>query len=302
LRALLVYNPNATTTNAAVTDVIARALSAACKLEVAPTKRRDHAGYIAAGAADEGVDVVFALGGDGTVNEVIQGLANTNTTLAIIPGGSTNVWARSLGLPNDAVEATSRILSALAEQRTRRVNLGMANGRFFCFAAGYGYDAAVVRAVERRHRLKRTVRQASFIWSGITEYTYGYPRRRTAITVTVPGSDPVEGCKAAVCGNSSPYTYLGPLAARLCPGADLDDDLAVTAITRLSLPSLLRVARAALSGRDVGAVGTTRLWRDAAEVEFASEAALPLQLDGDYVGETTHVALRSARGSLTVVA
>lgn len=301
LRALLVYNPNATTTNAAVTDVIARALSAECKLEIAPTKRRDHAGYIAAGAADEGVDVVFALGGDGTVNEVIQGLAGTDVALAIIPGGSTNVWARTLGLPNDAVEATSRLLDGLASGRRRRVNLGSANGRYFCFSAGFGYDAAVVRAVERRHRLKQTVRQASFLWSGVTELAGGYDRRGASITVTVPGHEPVEGCKTAVCCNSSPYTYLGRWSARLCPGADLDGDLALTALTRLSVPSVLRVARVALAGGDVAGVGTTAVWEKATEIELSSHEPLPLQLDGDYVGEHDRVSLRSVPAALTVV-
>lgn len=302
MRALLVYNPNATTTNAAVTDVIARALSAVSKLEVAPTKRRDHAGYIAAGAADEGFDIVVALGGDGTVNEVIQGLAGTGVALAIIPGGSTNVWARTLGLPNEPVEATSQILTALAERRMRRVNLGMANGRYFCFAAGYGYDAAVVRAVERRHRLKRTVRQASFVWSGLTEFAYGYPRRRAEITVEVPGREPIEGCKAAVCCNSSPYTFLGPWPARLCPTADLSGALALTALTRLTLPSLLRVVRTALRGGDVSGIGSVRVVEQADELVLSSEQPLPLQLDGDHVGDVERVTIRSVPRSLTVVA
>ncbi len=302
MRALLVYNPNATTTNPAVTDVIARALSAELKLEVAPTKRRDHASYLAAGAADEGMDVVVALGGDGTVNEVIQGLACTETALAIVPGGSTNVWARTLGLPNDAIEATSRLLNHLGEHRMRRVNLGTANGRYFCFSAGYGYDAAVVAAVERRHRLKKTVRQASFLWSGVTAYAGGYDRRRADITVSVPGEEALGGCKAAVCCNSSPYTFLGPWPAQLCPTAHLEDDLAVTALTKLSLPSLLRLAHAALRGGDVAGLSATRLWGSLASVEFTNPTPLPLQLDGDYVGEETVVELRSVPRGLTVVA
>src|ERR671917_369560 len=106
MRALLVYNPNATTTTAAMTDVIALALSADLKLDVGATKRRDHAGFLAAGAAHEGYEGVIALGGDGTVNEVVQGLVGTDVRLGIIPGGSANVWARTLGLPNDPIEAT----------------------------------------------------------------------------------------------------------------------------------------------------------------------------------------------------
>lgn len=302
MRALLVHNPNATTTTPAVTDVIARALSAECKLEVAPTKRRGHAGYIAAGAADEGFDVVVALGGDGTVNEVIQGLAHTPVALAVIPGGSTNVWARSLGLPNDPVEATSRVLALLATRTTRRVNLGTANGRFFCFSAGYGYDAAVVRAVERRRRLKRTVRQASYLFSGVTELARTYGRRRPGITVELPGAAPQEGCRSVVCCNTSPYTYLGPWPAHLCPPTDLDGDLALTGMSKLSLVTLARVARAALTGGDVGALRAARVWSGVETVELTSAEPLPLQLDGDYVGDHTRVGLRSAPRALSVVA
>jgi diacylglycerol kinase family enzyme len=99
VRALLVFNPNATTTDDRVRDVIASALSSATDLEVAPTKQRGHALHLVAGAVHAGVDAVFALGGDGTANEVIQALAGTDVLLGVIPGGGANVFARALGLP-----------------------------------------------------------------------------------------------------------------------------------------------------------------------------------------------------------
>lgn len=299
MRALLLYNPTATTTRPRVRDAIAESLAACTDLDVAPTKQRDHASYLAAGAAHEGVDVVVALGGDGTVNEAIQGLARTSTALAVIPGGSTNVFARAIGLPRDALEATERLTAWLAEGRRRRVGLGTANGRYFCFNAGYGFDAATVREVERRHRLKRTVRQASFLWSGLMAFARSYDRRGTAIAVR-SGAGVVEGCKTVVCCNLRPYSYLGRWPADLCPGADLDAGLDAIGLDVLTLGRLLRVVRAALAG-DVAAVPGTHLWHDEERLVLSSAAPLPLQLDGDDVGDATRVELRSVPDALDLV-
>ncbi|MBA3620911.1 MAG: diacylglycerol kinase family lipid kinase [Euzebyales bacterium] len=306
MRGLLLHNPNATSTSPAVTDVIARALSAELKLEVEATKRRDHASFLAAGAVQAGYEVVVALGGDGTVNEVLQGLAGTDVRLGILPGGSTNVWARSLGLPNDAVEATSLLLSRLRSREDRQVNLGSANGRYFGFTAGYGYDAEAVRYVERRYRLKRAVRQASFLWSGALAYRGGAGGRhswpKTDITLSVEGEEPVRGLKSVVCCNTNPFTYLGSWPAQMCPDADLDKALDVTALTRISFLGLARIARTALTSAGVGRLRSLRLWHDRPAYDLDSATPLALQVDGDYIGEATRVALRSVPAALHVVA
>lgn len=302
MRALLLYNPNATTTNPAVRDVIAKALSAELKLEVAPTKRRDHASYLAAGAVHEGHEVVLALGGDGTVNEVLQGVAGTDVRLGIIPGGSTNVWARALGLPNDPVEATAALLRRLRQRQDRVVNLGTANGRYFGFTAGFGYDAEVVRAVERRYRLKRTVRQVSFLYCGLLTHLFGYDRRAADITVTTGDGQRLGGLRSVVCCNSTPYTFLGPYAALLCPDADLDLGLDLTALQRLSTIGLLRLTRTAFTSGNVDALPWVHTWHDQTRYELCNPAPLPLQLDGDFVGLTDRVRLDSVPRALTVVA
>ncbi|MDQ3537815.1 MAG: diacylglycerol kinase family lipid kinase [Actinomycetota bacterium] len=306
MRALLLHNPNATTTTPAVTDVIARALSAALKLDVEATKRRDHASFLAAGAVHEGYEVVVVLGGDGTVNEALQGLAGTDVRLAILPGGSTNVWARTLGLPNDAVEATSLLLSRLRKREDRRVNLGSANGRYFGFTAGFGYDAEAVRYVERRYRLKRAVRQASFLWSGALAYRGGaggrHPWRKADITLSVDGAEPVRGLKSVVCCNCNPFTFLGDWPAQMCPDADLDKALDVTALTRISFLGLARIARTALTSAGVGRLRSVRLWHDQPAYELDSATPLALQVDGDYIGETSRVRLRSVPAALHVIA
>jgi diacylglycerol kinase family enzyme len=306
MRALLLYNPNATTTNSRTTDAIARRLSGELKLHVEATKRRDHASFLAAGAVHEGYEVVFALGGDGTANEVMQGIAGTDVRLGIIPGGSTNVWARCLGLPNDALGATEVMLDRLRNRQERRINLGTANGRYFGVNAGFGYDAEVVRYVERRHRLKRAVRQASFLYSGVLAYQGGaggqHRWSKADITVTVDGTETVENVRSVVCCNANPYTFLREWPAQLCPEASLDTRLDVTALTRLSLPSLLRLVRTALFSADAPDLRTTRLWHDRSRFVLTSTTPLALQVDGDFVGETTQVELRSVPHALSVVA
>lgn len=305
MRALLLYNPNATTTTSRVTDVIAGALSAELKLDVEATKRRDHASFLAAGAVHEGYEVVFALGGDGTVNEVMQGIAGTDVRLAIIPGGSTNVWARSLGLPNDAVEATAVVLEKLRHREERRVNLGTANGRYFGVNAGFGYDAEVVRYVERRYRLKRAVRQASFVYSGALAFQGGaggnHRWNKTRIRLVV-GGETVENIRSVVCCNTNPYTYLREWPAQMCPQASLDTGLDVTALLRLRLATVLRLARVTLSSTGVGDMHATRLWHDREEYVLTSPTPLALQVDGDFIGEATRVELRSVPNALTLVA
>lgn len=302
MRALLVYNPSATRTTTGMRDVIAKALASQTKLDVEATKRRDHAGFLAAGAVHEGYEAVFVLGGDGTLNEAIQGVAGTPTKLGIIPGGSTNVWARTFGLPNDPVEATAVLLERLRDGHERTVNLGSANGRYFGFAAGYGYDAAVVRAVERRFRMKQTVRQATFLWCGVLALFGGFDRRAAAITVTADGAEQPDPLASVVVCNSDPYTFLGPLPARLCPDADLEAGLDALGLRKVSLPLLLRIMRASLSRASTPSLRGVAPFSDLDSLELRNPVPLPLQLDGDHVGETDHVVLRSVPGALTVIA
>lgn len=302
MRALLLYNPTATTTDAAVIDVITRALAGSLELEAVPTKRRNHAGFLAAGAADEGYDIVIVLGGDGTVNEVIQGIATTDVALAVIPGGSTNVLARSLGIPNAPIPATDTLLRHLADDRVRRVNLGLANDRYFAFHAGFGFDAEVVRLVEQQYHLKRTVRQASFVWCTLQAVAASSGIRRANITVRTPDNPLLSSQRWVVCANARPYTYLGSRAADLCPTADIDADLALTGLSKLTPLTIARTARTALASDHIGRLRFVNLLSDLPEVICEADRELPLQLDGDYVGHAAQVVFRSVRGALRVVA
>lgn len=301
MRALLLFNPNATSTDEAVRDVIASALSSELDLEVHPTKQRGHATHITAGAVHDGVDVVFALGGDGTANEVIQAVAGTDVRLGVLPGGSTNVLVRALDLPNDPVTATSVMLRKLRTGDTRTISLGSANGRYFATSAGFGFDAAVVRLVERRYRLKRAVRQLSFVWCALQEFFVGYDRTVLPIHAEVAGT--THGPYGmVVVGNTTPFTYLGSRPLNVTPDASFDRGLDVVGVRTMRTAAILRI---------VGQVFTTAghvrgdavdHLRDVGTLTLRSDVTLPLQVDGDYAGEHRQVTVASAPDALHLLA
>jgi len=155
VRALLIVNPHATSTTQLRRDVIVRALSSAGELEVVQTRYRGHATALAAAAGHDGFGLVLTFGGDGTVNEVVNGILGANPVngdarpaLAALPGGNANVFTRAMGLPTDPVDAAGQVLAALTEGRSQSIGLGLAGDRYFTFNAGLGLDAEVVRAVD----------------------------------------------------------------------------------------------------------------------------------------------------------
>jgi diacylglycerol kinase family enzyme len=153
LRLLLVVNSFASSVTARNTVVVHRELAQNHEVEVVETNRRGHATRLAQDAARRGLDLVVGFGGDGTLNEVATGIAGTDTALGVLPGGSTNVFARTLGMPNDPVAAVKTLAAGLNAGDLRPIGLGRVNGRYFCFHTGIGFDAAVVRHVERHASL-----------------------------------------------------------------------------------------------------------------------------------------------------
>src|SRR5437762_892046 len=207
-RGLLLFNPGATRVSHRTRDVIAHALSAELKLDVAETKRRNHATHLARGAAHEGYDVVVCFGGDGTLNEVINGLAGTDVPLVPIPGGGTNVFARTMGLPKNPIDATSIVLEHLHDgTEPRRINLGKMNGRMFAFCAGAALDAQVVHNVEQAAGTRRRFGEWSFVTHAVAA-ALKLQGRRGPLRVYVD-DQMIERAHAAVVCNSKPYTFLG---------------------------------------------------------------------------------------------
>ena len=158
-RALVVVNPYATTVSDRLRSLVVHALSARYEVEAIDTQERGHATEICREGAWEGYDVVIAFGGDGTVNEVINGLAGSPTPLTCLPGGRTNVFCKLLGIPGEIVDATEHLLAMADAWRPRLVDLGVVNDRCFAFSSGVGLDASVVRRVDAHPGLKARARR-----------------------------------------------------------------------------------------------------------------------------------------------
>ncbi len=284
MKILFIVNPSASGVTARGRVVIQNALAASHDLTVSETKRRGHATRLAQGAAATGVDVVVSFGGDGTVNEVANGLVRSQTALAVLPGGSTNVFARTIGLVNEPVEATNQLLSALTRRSIKRVGLGSVNGRFFCFHVGMGYDAAVVEQVERRGQLKRYLGHPLFAYAAIDTWVRHFDRRSPPFRVEF-GHGSVDGY-FAVCMNTDPYTFLGSRPLSLAPGATLDDPLACVVLTQFGLRSTLRAVTAALRGGDrLRRVPGVEVREDLRSMRVVGYRPFPWQVDGDHLGD-----------------
>lgn len=305
MRALLVVNPKATTTSERARDVLVRALRTEVDLTVQSTRRRGHAADLAAQAAAQGYDVVVALGGDGTVNEVVNGLFRSAVRgrlpgLAVVPGGSTNVFARALGIPRDPVEATGAILEAFDSGRVRSVSLGRADGRYFTFCAGFGLDAAVVRKVERARLRGKVATPALYLRSTVTQFFLETERRTPLITLERPGEEAETDLATAIVQNTTPWTYLGDHAVNACPQASFDTGLDLMALRALHVPATLHAAAQILTRRrDPRGRQMLRL-HDLTEFTLRAARPLALQMDGDYVGERTKVAFSAVPDALRV--
>lgn len=305
MRALLIVNPKATTASAQVRDVLAHALASEVKLDVVETAHRGHATELAVQAAVDGLDVVVALGGDGTVNEVANGLLHAGPqsglpALAVVPAGSTNVFARALGMPGSPVEATSQLLEGLLRERRRTIGMGQANGRWFTFNAGLGLDAGAVRRVEGARAKGRRSTQAMYVRSALKEYFLGPARHRPVLTLERPGEQPVRLALALVC-NTDPWTYLGGRPVRPCPDASFESGLDLFGMTTSPPTATLRHLRQILSSHPRLRGRRLHLVHDAPELLLLASVPLPFQVDGDDLGTRTEVRFRAVPAALKVV-
>ncbi|OMQ14529.1 diacylglycerol kinase [Modestobacter sp. VKM Ac-2676] len=319
MRALLVTNPAATTTTRGVREVMVRALSSQLQVDVVETAHRGHGRELAAQAAADGIDLVVTLGGDGTVNEAVNGLLSAGPgdrvpTLAVVPGGSTNVFSRALGRSRDPVEATGEILDSLRAGRTRMVSLGTASARvpgegaeewteprWFAFAAGMGFDADVISRVEAQRARGHRSSGALYIRAGLDAFVVGRDRRRPTMTLTVPGEEPVDGLFLALLSNVSPWTYLGSRPVNPSPEASFDTGLDVFAMGRVGVVRMLHHVRQVMAARpDARGRGIHR-WHDLTELTLTATRPQGWQLDGDHLGTTTGLRVRSVPAALRVV-
>ncbi|NUK10537.1 diacylglycerol kinase family lipid kinase [Streptomyces lunaelactis] len=321
MRALLVINPAATTTSARTRDVLVHALASEMKLEAVTTEYRGHARDLGRRAAEsDDIDIVVALGGDGTVNEVVNGLLHHGPDpdhlprLAVVPGGSTNVFARALGLPNDAVEATGAILDALRDGTERTVGLGLAAGtpgtedegvpsRWFTFCAGLGFDASVIGRVEQQRERGKRSTHALYMRQVVRQFLDEPHRRLGPITLDRPGEDPVSDLVLSIICNTSPWTYLGNRPVYASPEASFDTALDVVALSKLSTPAVARYATQLLTSTpERGPHGKHAVTlHDLTDFTLHSKVPLPFQMDGDHLGLRTSVTFTGVRRALRVI-
>ena len=313
MKVLLIVNPLASAVTGRTRSVIQKALSADHRLEVAVTNRRGHATRIAQNAAKDGIDIVVVLGGDGTLNEVANGLVDSGTAMAAITGGSTNVFARTLGVPDDPIEATGALLDSLEAGTTHRIGLGSVNERYFLFHSGIGFDAAVVEQVEKKGGiLKRFAGHPLFVIAAIGTWLRNYDKKRPAFRISTRKIDDekigdleitgVEGL-FSVCLNTDPYTYLGTRKISLAPDANLDTPLAIVTFKNLTLKRLLPVVLGSLG---IGKTTTSSsrvvdLRNDVAEAQAIAYKSVPLQVDGDFLGNFAEFSFQYKAACLDVV-
>jgi len=302
MRLLLIVNTTASSVTARRRVRIQHRLGADHKLEVAETWRRGHATRLARGAARDGVEAVFVLAGDGTLNEAADGLAGSATALAALPGGSTNVFARTLGLPDDPLAAAEILVASLDAGRLHRIGVGSANHRRFLFHLGIGFDAAVIERVERFGFVKRYAGHSAYVLAALDTWFRRFDRSTPWFRAFLPGGDVVGDSGFAIISNTSPYTYLGHRPLHVTPAAGLDLPLAVTLFHRLEAGLILRAAASAAgSGRLLLRHRRIAQRSGVTHLRVVGHKPFPWQVDGDHLGEVTHLDVRYEPDALTLV-
>ena len=301
---LVIVNPYATTVSDRLKNLVVYALQGRYSVEAVETQARAHATQICREAASEGYDVVVAFGGDGTVNEAANGLIGSETPLTCLPGGSTNVFCRTLGIPNDVVDATEHLLRMADDFEPRMVDTGRVNGRHFVFSSGIGLDASVVERVDSHPKLKARLGEWYFTWAALSTFNRRYLVRPPRVRVEIDGRE--IGGVTVIVQNSDPFTYFGTRPIRV--GREVSQhsgDLAVTVLKRatpVEMPTLIPRLFSAREGsvarhKQVESLSGIERFR----VETADERPFPLEVDGDFVGELPAADFEVAAASLRVV-
>lgn len=303
-RMRIIVNPYATTVSDRLKNLVIYALRGRYEVDAIDTESPSHASELCREAARDRYDVVVAFGGDGTVNEAANGLAGSNTPLTCLPGGRTNVYCRLLGIPTDVVDATEQLLQMADDWRPRRLDLAEVNDRKFLFSAGVGIDASVVEKVEAQPRLKARFGEWYYAATALRTFSRRYLMHPPRLEADL-GGERVAGVSAVV-QNAAPYTYFGDIPVHIGEGAALDSgDLAGVVLRRASLIDVPTIIWRALSARThfnrhrkVQPFTGQRTLR----IRSLDDRPLPVQVDGDYIGELAEVRFRVIPSGLLVLA
>ncbi|MGY1942711.1 diacylglycerol/lipid kinase family protein [Nocardia asiatica] len=310
MRTLLIVNPNATSTTPATRDLLAHALESRTQLTVAHTQHRGHAAELAQWAATNEMDLIVVHGGDGTVNETINGFLPLPVLddgqawlprLGVIPGGSANVFARALGISPDPVTATNQLIDLLTLNADRRIGLGIADDRWFCFSAGVGLDADVCEAIDASRARGRTATPARYVRTTVRQFFLAR-RKEPSVRVEIPGRTPVDGVHYAFVTNTTPWTYLNATPVHTNPGTRFERGLGVFAVRSMAVAPTLLLARQLLAAN--GNPKSRNLFRedDVPAVRIESKEPIGLQIDGDFIGKRNVVDFTAVPDILAVVA
>jgi diacylglycerol kinase family enzyme len=304
-RMLIIVNPYASTVSENLRHLVVHALQGRFEVDAVDTEARGHATELCREAAHEGYDVVVAFGGDGTVNEAANGLIGSSTPLSCLPGGSANVFGKMLGIPGELVDATEHLLGLADDWLTRKVDLGVVNGRCFTFASGLGLDASVVQRVDSNPHLKARLGPWYFTWVAITTFARRYLLRPPRLSTLLESGQEYAGVTAVV-QNGSPFTYFRDRPIEIAEDAHLDSGTLSGCVLHRARPidmpfiawrAFSRRARLSHHRQISNFHNVTEL-----TVSSADGQPLPLQVDGDYLGEVQEARYSILPRALTVVA
>jgi diacylglycerol kinase family enzyme len=287
---LLIVNPFASRVAERRLRAVEAALARAGTVATMLTERRGHATELAASTAD----AVVVFGGDGSVNEALNGIVD-GVPFGAIPGGGTSVFARALGLPRDPVAAAERVADAIVAGRTRRITVGRVEGRRFGFSAGVGFDAAVVRRVDALGRGRNGRRP------GDLAFTYEFLRVLAGSRFALEPALEVHGfgrAAAVLVANCDPYTYAGAIPLHVAPEARFELGLDLVAPVRITPRTLARFARHVVSGRGQESGPELLYAHDLDRIEITCDRPLPLQADGEDLGDVEQVVLEAERNAV----
>ena len=302
MKLLLLVNPAASAVTTRARVAVENILAPDHDVALGVTTARDDATELARQAVTAGMEAVVVLGGDGTMNEVANGLVGSSTALGALPGGSTSVFARTLGFPNRLVPAARQLALALQRGTRKRVEMGTANGRYYLFNLGAGYDAEVVEHVEDRRALKRAAGQAAFVYSAVATWLGQKDRARPHLRVRASGSPDELAGKLALCLNSNPYTFLGSRPLNVAPGTGFGTGLAVAVLQDLQLATLGKVMRRVLGdGTGLGDQPGVTVLTDVETVTVSADRPFPHQADGEFLGRVDRLEVGLAPSCLDVI-
>jgi diacylglycerol kinase family enzyme len=309
-RMLIIVNPYATTVSNRLKNLVVYALQGRYDVEAVSTEAQRHAIEIGREAREGDYDIVVAFGGDGTLNEVANGLAGTDVPVTVLPGGSTNVVCRTLGIPNDVVDATEHLLGLADDFRPRKIDLGIANGRQFVFACGAGLDATAAGRVDSHPRMKARGGRWYYTWAAVSGFYRSYLRDPVRMRLEV-GDESVEGV-TAIAQNSDPFTFFGNQPLRVCDNVTLDDGTLSVAMLRRAAQRDVPMIAARVLASGLRASEHRQIEHFEGVTEFRIESIsrdheglirpFPIQVDGDYIGDHGELEVGIRPGALTIVA